>query len=236
MALPLSGALQSSRTNPRVALTDKIQSAVSQAVSLYGDNFGWQLLWHPKENRVALNVPVTTGNDQQQYVMNNITKAWGNFTGWNANCWTIFEDNAYFGGNETVYRAWDGYTDSGLDISTNALQAFNYLGSPGTLKRVVLVQPMLFTNGSPELFGGVNVDFDLAENTGALSLQMSGYGQWDSGVFDAAIWGPDVELRKAWQGATGIGQYFAPTLNSETSGIQLQWVSTTVVYERGGIV
>jgi len=38
---PLSGALQSSRVNPKVALSDKIQSAISSAASLYNSNFGW---------------------------------------------------------------------------------------------------------------------------------------------------------------------------------------------------
>src|SRR3990167_6560161 len=38
---PLSAALQSSRLNPRVSLTDKIQKAVSDAAANYGSNFGW---------------------------------------------------------------------------------------------------------------------------------------------------------------------------------------------------
>lgn len=71
---PMSGALQSSRTNPRVALTDKIQYAVSSAVSRYSENFGWQLLQFPRENMIFLNVPVQEGESQQQYVMNMINK------------------------------------------------------------------------------------------------------------------------------------------------------------------
>src|SRR6185295_1809483 len=38
--IPMSSLLQSSRTNPRVALTDKIQSQMSSAISTYGANFG----------------------------------------------------------------------------------------------------------------------------------------------------------------------------------------------------
>ena len=41
--VPMSGALQSSRLDPRVSITNKIQYAVSQAVSSYSDNFGWCL-------------------------------------------------------------------------------------------------------------------------------------------------------------------------------------------------
>ena len=39
--VPMSGALQSSRLDPRVSITNKIQYAMSSAISAYGSNFGW---------------------------------------------------------------------------------------------------------------------------------------------------------------------------------------------------
>ena len=41
--VPLASALQSSRLDPRVNLTDKIYFPISQAASLYFDQFGWQI-------------------------------------------------------------------------------------------------------------------------------------------------------------------------------------------------
>ena len=55
--VPMSGALQSSRLDPRVSITNKIQYAMSAAISAYGGNFGWCLLYYPKENQLILNVP-----------------------------------------------------------------------------------------------------------------------------------------------------------------------------------
>jgi len=78
--VPMAGALQSSRLDPRVSITNKIQYAMGQAGTTYGANFGWQLLYYPKENQLIMNVPIALGQ-QQQYVMNNITKSWCNFTG-----------------------------------------------------------------------------------------------------------------------------------------------------------
>jgi hypothetical protein len=49
----MSGALQSSRLDPRVSITNKIQYAVSQAVSLYSDNFGWQFVVLPQRKSIA---------------------------------------------------------------------------------------------------------------------------------------------------------------------------------------
>jgi hypothetical protein len=58
---PLSVALQSSRLNPRAALTDKIQQAISDSISRYGANYGWQVIPFPKQNMLILNVPVQEG-------------------------------------------------------------------------------------------------------------------------------------------------------------------------------
>ncbi|HXC38414.1 MAG TPA: hypothetical protein VN667_05665, partial [Burkholderiales bacterium] len=142
---PMSAALQSSRLDPRVSITDKIQYAVSEVISQYSGNFGWQLLQFPKENMIILNVPLGAGS-QQQYVMNTITGAWCNFTGWPANCWELFQDNPYFGGNTVVYQAWSGNDDAGVNISANALQAFSAFGMPGVKKRFTRIRPVLLSN------------------------------------------------------------------------------------------
>ena len=233
---PMSGALQSSRTNPRVAITDKIQSAIGDAIGTAGSNFGWQLLFHPNGEFLLLNVPLVERSTQQQYVMNTINKAWCNFTGWEAGCWELFENKPYFGGNGFVGLAWDSNDDAGEDIEVSGLQAFNYLGKPGIQKRVTMFQPILYTNGSPDLFGGVNVDFDTTENSTAVQTQTSLFGLWDAAVWDTGLWAPDLDLRKAWNGARGVGNAFAPTLNADINGIELQWVNSTIVFEEGGIL
>ncbi|HEY6019678.1 MAG TPA: hypothetical protein VIY48_07185, partial [Candidatus Paceibacterota bacterium] len=48
--MPLSKALMSSRVNTKAALTDKIQSAISDAVTSYGASFGWDFLLYPQSN------------------------------------------------------------------------------------------------------------------------------------------------------------------------------------------
>jgi hypothetical protein len=62
------------------ALSDKIQGAFAAAAAQYKNNFGWCLLYNPKNNALIVNVPVSVGANQEQFVMNNITKAWCKFT------------------------------------------------------------------------------------------------------------------------------------------------------------
>lgn len=233
--LPLSGALQSSRLNPRVALTDKIQQAQSEATQQYGTNFGWQMMPFSQQNMLIVNVPVQAGS-QEQYVMNMITGAWGRFQGWPANCWEVYGDDVYFGANNIVALAWDTNADDGDDIETKGLQAFNYFGSRGQLKRFTMMRPTFQSDGQPSIQGSINVDFSTADPASSLQVSTPNNILWDAAVWDQAQWGGSLIPLAAWQGATGVGYCGAPRFATMTNDIQLEWVSTEVVYEPGGIV
>lgn len=233
--IPLGAALQSSRVNPRVALTDKIQQAVSSAVRLYGENFGWQILYYARENMLIMNVPVAEGSSQQQYAMNTITKAWCNFTGWEANCWALYNDTPYFGGDGVVRQAWSGASDNGSNINASALQAFSNYGTSNQ-KRFTMMQPMFRANGAPSVFAGLNIDFQTEISPANLSFSTPVYGIWDVALWDDALWGGDLSVIRNWQGATGLGQYAGIVMQTATNSIETHWVSTTIVYETGGVL
>lgn len=233
--LPLSGALQSSRLNPRVALTNKIQYAMSQAVTSYGATFGWSLLPFPKQNQLILNVPVSGSTLQQQYVMNTITGQWCQFQGWYAACWELFLDHAYFGGSNFIGKAWDSNADNGTAIQTQALQAFNYLGSRGQQKRFSMWRPNFRTTGMPIVYGNVNVDFDESAPASQLATIAVAGGVWDAALWDSGVWAGDV-FSRSWQGTAGVGYCGAPAIVSTTLGIELEWISTDLVFEPGGAI
>ena len=234
--MPMAGSLQSSRLDPRVALSNKIQGAITAATTTYGGDHaavGWEIVYNAKRNAVWINIPVSSGQ-QEQYVMNTITKSWCRFTGWGGNCWTIFDDDPYFGGNGFVSLAWDdSFSDDGANIATNALQAFNYFGERGVKKYFTRAQLSLFTNGTPTVFVGLNVDFDIINNSAPISYTGSAYGVWDAGKWDTAIWGGDGTILNTWLGVTGIGYCGGLLLKSSSAGIMLEWASTDVVYQTG---
>ena len=233
---PMSLALQSSRINPRVSLTDKIQEAVSTAVSLYSSNYGWQLLPFPDQNMLFLNVPLQESAIQQQYVMNTITQAWCNFTGWNAACWELYQDQPYFGGNGYVGKAWNGLSDAGGNILGNGLQAFNYFKSPGQNKQFVNMQPVFYTDGTPAIQTKMNIDFDLSDPTASASFTPTNVGVWNTGLWDNALWASGSSISQEWQGANGIGKCAAPHVIANCQGVNLQWMSTNVLWKPGGIL
>ena len=235
--MPMAASLQSSRLDPRVALSNKIQGAITKAATEYGGTHaavGWQVFYNAKQTAVWINVPVLEGSQQQQYVMNTITTSWCQFKGWEANVWETYDDDPYFGGNGYVGKAWDStYADNNANISANVLQAFNYLGSRGVQKYFTRARPSIFTDGNPAISMGINVDFDVQNNATPLSYSASAMGLWDSGTWDAAVWGDDLQITNNWQGVTGLGYCGAVLLTSASTGLQIEWASTDVVYQSG---
>ena len=168
--------------------------------------------------------------------MNTITGAWCKFTDWEANCWALYQDELYFGGNNMIGHAWNTNADIEAAIDGSILQAFNYFGSPGQLKRFTMMRPTMYANGAPSVQANINVDFDQSAPSANLNTVPIQGALWDSGVWDTGEWGADLSLITAWQGATGVGYCGALRLASSTTGFQLQLVSTDIVVETGEIL
>jgi hypothetical protein len=236
--VPLASALQSSRLDPRVNLTDKIYYAVSQAATLYYDLFGWQINYYASENMLILSIPTSVG--MEQFVMHTITKSWGRFTGIQAYCWEVSGDaDMHFGGDGVVGIFYDSLSDNGANISATAQQAYSYFDSAGQLKRFMMVRPILqSTGGVPSVLCGLSVDFDTQSQLGAVQFNPSALsdGVWDASRWDQANWSGGLITTKVWQGVTGLGFAGSINLNVASRNIELHWASTDYVMERGGVL
>lgn len=232
---PLSKALMSSRVNSQEMLTDKIQHVMSDYTTTYGNNFGWETVLYPQENMLLVNVPASS-TTSYQLVMNTISGAWSRFIGWNTTCLELHGDLVYFGGNGTVYKAWNGQSDNGNNIDFEALQSFNYFGDSGQLKQVKMLRPIISTDGSPGILLGVNTDFDTSAPTGIPSFTASTAATWDSATWDSAIWGGDLQIKKDWQTAFGLGYCIAAHLKGAAKDVKLRWAATDYLIDGGGVI
>jgi len=236
--VPLASALQSSRLDPRINLTDKIYFAVSQAASSYYAEFGWQINYFAGENMLILNIPIPTGIEQ--YVMHTITKSWARFTNLQGYCWEVSGDaDMHFGSDGFVGIFYSTTSDDEANITATAQQAYSYFDSPGQLKRFTMVRPILqSTGGVPSVLCGISVDFDTQSQLGAVSFNPSIQkdGIWDTAKWDGNVWAGGLITTKIWQGVTGIGYTGSVNLNAASRGIELHWASTDYVMEAGGVV
>jgi len=236
--VPLASALQSSRLDPRVNLTDKIYFPISIAATNYFAQFGWQINYFASENMLILNIPIPNGIEQ--YVMHTITKSWARFTGLQAYCWEVSGDNdMHFGGNGYVATFYSALSDDEGNITATAQQAYSYFDTPGQLKRFTLVRPILqSTGGVPSVLCGISVDFDTQSQLGAVSFNPNTQteGIWDTAKWDSNVWSGGLITTKIWQGVTGIGYTGSVNLNAASRNIELHWASTDYVMEAGGVV
>jgi hypothetical protein len=235
--IPMAGGLQSSRVDPRLSLTDKIQWAISQASTVYGSNFGWQMINFPKANMLLLNVPVSEGSGQVQFAMNTITRSWCDFSGWQANCFELFNDDMYFGGSTVVCKAWDTLADNGANIETDAITAFSYMKTPASIKQWRMVRTIIRSNGNPSVRIGINTDYQVIDNTGPVSYTPGSVALWDIGKWDVARWGGDLDIIPSWKSISAKPGYSAAIrFKSSSNGIDVRWVACDLAYEPGGVV
>ena len=236
--VPLASALQSSRLDPRINITDKIYYPVSLAATNYYANFGWQVIYYASENMLILNIPVSDGIEQ--YVMHTITKAWARFTGIQAYCFVNSGDNdLHFGGDGYVGTFYSGFSDNGNNITGAVQQAYSYFDTPGQLKRFTLVRPILQTdNGLPTVLCNISTDFQPVDNLGQVSFNPSilNTGKWDSATWDNKNWCGGLVTTKIWQGVTGLGFTGSINMTVASQGIEFHWASTDYVMEVGGVV
>jgi hypothetical protein len=235
--VPLASALQSSRLDPRINITDKIYFAISQAADAYSSEFGWQVIYFAKPTMLIINVPDPTGT--QQYVMHTISKAWCNFTGIDTTCFELHNDDIYFGGDGFVGRFFDTFADDGAQIAATCQQAYSYFENPGQQKRFTMVRPTFLVDvGTPGIYAGINTDFQTQNNLGKVTFVQTPTttAVWDAATWDNDVFAGNLVISRQWQGVTGLGYAGGINLNMVSAGIDVHWVSTDYVMERGSVI
>lgn len=230
---PLSASLTSTRTNNKIAISDKISGLVTQSTTDYKDNFGWEVINFPTENMLIFNVPLSSGQESHQYVMNTITGAWCRFKGWNANCFCLMNDELYFGANGVVCKAWQTNADNGANIDVDAMTAFNYFGTPQN-KIFKMARLFISANGNPAFTLGLNVDYDDTDTTTETTFT-SFVSYWDTALWDSGIWSGQA-IYKDWQTLNGYGGAAAIRMKLSSNGLDMRWSATEYVYESGGVI
>lgn len=187
--VPISQALPFDPSADRsVAITARIQNAMSQASMLAKSHFGWQMISYPNQQLALLNVPLTENSQQVQFVMCALNGSWSLFSGWNANCFEIFENDLYWGSNSgLINKAYVGGSDFTASIQADMQCAFNWLDEPGRTKRMTMVQPLLTLGG--DLTPTLSVDYDFQTSTATAPIStLGGTVLWDSAIWDFSIW------------------------------------------------
>jgi len=218
--VPLSQALPYDPSAERsVAITARIQNAMAQAAQVGQNMFGWQLISFAPQQLAILNVPQTENSTQVQFVMNALTGAWCQFTGWNANCFEVFQNVLYFGGNVgDINKCFVGSTDFTTPILADMQCAYNYFDAPGRLKRMTMAQPFISAGQTITPFISVDADFHVQTQNAPLQI-FNGGALWDVAVWDVDKWFGTVIQTTSWISTQALGHALAMhlTINIATA-------------------
>lgn len=241
--LPISKALSvDPAALANVALTSNIAPEINSAARRYKSNLGWQVIAYPKGAMAILNVPVTDGSNQVQYVMNTQTGAWCKFTNQNANCWEVLDGSLYFGGNDgKVYLADASPSDGGLDIIGDMQTYFDSFGSKSRLKFWKMIRPIIYSQGTATSQIGVNVDYVSMQPTGTIAATTSDVSLWGASTWGGAVWGGGLTLNAKWRLLTKKPGYTAAVrmkvfANGTGTPVQLRVNGFDISYEIGGVM
>ena len=223
------------------ALSYKIGNAVTMAVRLGKELFGWEGILWPNRNALLVNVPQPDGSFQQ-YVTNTISGAWCRFLGLNAYCWARIGNELYFGAaNGAIIQADYGADDQGQPINYDLVTSFQLPGSspmmlmPGAQqKRATMCRAYLMTDGQINAYLDVNTDYNIA-TVGAAVQTGSADTEWDTPPFlwDQAPWAGTLQLQSQWYSVQGVGNAFSIHMQGLAKAAQMQILAFDLSYESG---
>jgi hypothetical protein len=219
--------------------SDKINTSLSAAWAIYKNNFGWEIKYDPDREWLILNIPVSTGNFQQQYVMNanSPVKPWTRFKDWSANCFEVHNGNLYFGTDGAVIQAaTSAQSDDGEDILVDVRQAASTFGAPGRLKHFKLYRPLINSDGALGLAFAMDVDFNDMTPTNIPTVVAVAFAEWDVASWDDFDWGGDPVPVGQWQSAGALGTYGSIRIKGASNETAVRWYGTDVVLEPGGMI
>lgn len=231
---PLSALLSAKEIDGRLAITNKIEKAFSEASLTYGANIGWEGVYYPAQSAAIFNIPIE-GAQAKQYLMNTGSprKPWCEFDAWHASCFAVFAGSLYYGSGTEVRKAWTGTSDDGENIVAVAKEAFSTYGS-SQQKELTLYRPILQVNGSISFLTGMDVDFKDTNIAGEATYTVTNGAQWDVGDWDEVYWAASLDIVRKWGSPQEcIGTWFAGKLKVATNQLEVHWIATDAMFEIG---
>lgn len=237
-SVPLSRLLDRQGQATEITVTDKIGPSWAQDAESYKGNFGWQAQPYPLGKMMIYNVPtVSSGGTSKQWVRNLYTGAISCFSGLNAACWGMYNDQLYFGsGAGAVFKADTGQSDAGRNIDWQIDCAFNYAGDRQSLKHWHMARPIVAANGSMTLGLGIDVDFQNDGNVDTVVISQPAGAEWDTASWDQAEWADEEVYQNSWYEIPAIGRCGALKMRGAAQNLQFSMTAVHVTFSRGGIL
>jgi hypothetical protein len=173
-AVSLTDVINATGRSEYSYLSDKISPTFKESIHLGPNPQVVSGIEYPNGPFILINASTATGtggiglDGANQFIMNTTTRAWCKFTGLNANCWCLFNNDLYLGrASGKIVKVDTGYHDEDTFIGGGAIAsrtvklrpAYNYFGNRETVKQFVSAIPTLYESEGLSLTLDADVDF-----------------------------------------------------------------------------
>lgn len=235
--IPLSKALVSDRSQPLVAITDKIRTLINRDAQVYAAQQGWQTVLYPMGTKIIVHVPGTT--QTYQYVQNTIGGAWCTFgklnSSWNANCFETMGDNLYYGTNGSVAQCDTGQSDDGNSYIVTAQPAFSYMGDRELQKIFTQCQPIFLVSGALTVVINLFLDYNATAPANTVPVSGGTPATWNVSLWNTTLWSDAQMTVKPWIGLAGEGYAASMEMRANVKNLTAQWQSTNYLFKEGSM-
>lgn len=212
-------------------------SAFFSAALTHRDNPGWQALVNPTSGRLIANMPLGGINTYQQMVRFMPNPIWATWSSIPSRCWGWVDNRLYFGSDTgKIYEMHpDFLNDDGNPIRVDVQAAWSNYGTPAS-KHFKMILPYIQTDGVPQPFVDMKVDYDLTPPSNQPDVTFSSLGAvWNLADWDTADWAGNVQSHNNWSGVGVIGRVGGPRLVALIKNCEFSLTGWDVLYESGSI-
>lgn len=205
--------------------TSKIKPAIGTDLRASFTSRGWQLLLHPSERLMVVNVPDYGAVKSKQFAMSTTQNSWCTFA--NIPIYSIGSSVGYsFAGTRDgrVLLLFTGFFDNvlygasvGVGIRGSIQPAFSLFGSPAITKQFTMVRPNFLAADVPSIQVGVNVNYSTREPIASPSFPVSADSLWDVALWDIGTWTGVQKVFSTWTSVGGVGFAAAASLITSTA-------------------
>ena len=236
----LGKAINGGRYTEESAYSYKIIRAAKDAAVQYSAITGWGCLLYPAGNLFIVNIPIST-TESIQHVRDTTNGGWTQFAGWNIRSMAVHGDKLYFGDSTgVVYLADTGTNDNNVAIYTEAIPAFNPLGSRASKKQLTAASVVSsYLNPKNWVLDGL-ADFNLATRSPLNTETISGASAWDVATWDVDPWGASTTEPqagpRAWRNVRANGYAITCSIRLQLISQTVVWFSTAYLFKPAGAI
>jgi hypothetical protein len=203
-----------------------IRPLLGQDIRASFTELGWQMIIHPSERLMVVNVPYYSAVQEKQFAMSTSNNRWTVFSGMPILSLGFIAGYMFAGTPDgRVLLLFNGFFDdvaygesTGNSIPGVVVPAFSYFGVPAVEKEFLLIRPVFLSQLQPEVQCDIAVNFKVTQPTGSAALPSSGESLWGSAVWGVSLWSGSSNVYDEWYSAGDTGYCGAAVIKTRCTG------------------